>query len=494
MKRAPILLLMVCACEWLEPIEDTPEIEQTQARAFPVFSPERPATAHEQARQALAQDAWRRELRFMNAVDPGLAFRSVRPSQAELEDERFTPAQWFSMGGQLFTMHFESSQGFSGADLPAMSRFHAGQRGGPDSRRCASCHWRGGLAGAGDAADNAFLRGDGNIEASALVRNPPSLVGAGWKQIVAEEMTDALREQRDDTIALAQERDSDYRIELRTHGVSFGYLLISASGDVDTSELEGIDDDLRVRPFGWKGSFATIRDVSEDALNIHHGMQSSYLAAQGSPERVGHGPPEDPDGDGISDEINEGQVSLLTMFIAMQDVPVDQAPIESSLLLLYAQGRQSFVDLGCASCHVPALPIERTSFVLPPRDGGIGLSIDLLEEGAQPRLIPDTLDGSYSLPIYSDLKRHHMGEALAEPRDDGDLAADLFITPPLWGIARSRPYLHDARAPTLEDAILLHGGEAEASRRAFEALDELERAPLRVFLTSLTRGERLVSP
>jgi CxxC motif-containing protein (DUF1111 family) len=96
--------------------------------------------------------------------------------------------------------------------------------------------------------------------------------------------------------------------------------------------------------------------------------------------------------------------------------------------------------------------------------------------------------------LFSDLKRHHMGAALAERRADGGVDADVFLTRPLWGIARSRPYLHDGRAPTLEDAILLHGGEAQASRDAFAALSEADRAPLRVFLTSLTRAERLVAP
>jgi CxxC motif-containing protein (DUF1111 family) len=96
--------------------------------------------------------------------------------------------------------------------------------------------------------------------------------------------------------------------------------------------------------------------------------------------------------------------------------------------------------------------------------------------------------------LFSDLKRHHMGEAMAEPRPDGGAAGDVFVTRPLWGVARSRPYLHDGRAPTLEDAILLHGGEAQASRDAFAALPEPERGPLRIFLTSLTRAGQLVTP
>ena len=118
----------------------------------------------------------------------------------------------------------------------------------------------------------------------------------------------------------------------------------------------------------------------------------------------------------------------------------------------------------------------------------------MLTEAATPRLEKDPTAEAFEVRLFSDLKRHHMGEALAERQGDKGVDADVFLTRPLWGIARSRPYLHDARAPTLEDAILLHGGEAQASRDAFAALDEPERAPLRVYLTSLTRAERLVSP
>lgn len=429
----------------------------------------------------------------MDAADPGFSFRSVRPTYDELED-RFSPEEWFSMGGQLFTMNFTESQGFGGGDLPAMSRFHLEQRGGPDARRCSACHWRGGLAGAGDAADNAFFRGDGDTESSGLVRNPPPLFGAGWKQRLAEEMTAELQFRRDDAVAFARARGEDVRLHLEVRGVSFGFLSIDRDGTVDDTELEGIDADLVVRPFGWKGVFVDLRDVVEDASNVHHGMQSTWLAANEVPERVGDGPDNDPDRDGIEDELSDAQVALMTMFAAMQDVPVDRPPSESDLLLQYSRGRQDFRALGCAECHVPSLAIEDTQYTLISRTGGPDLSVNLLADGAQPRLQPDVITGELRVPLYSDLKRHAMGEGLAEPREDAGVAADVFLTPPLWGIARSRPYLHDGRAPTLEDAILLHGGEALASRDAFAALDENDRAPLRVFLTSLTRGERLVAP
>jgi CxxC motif-containing protein (DUF1111 family) len=70
----------------------------------------------------------------------------------------------------------------------------------------------------------------------------------------------------------------------------------------------------------------------------------------------------------------------------------------------------------------------------------------------------------------------------------------VFLTRPLWGLADTAPYLHDGRAPTVHDAIVLHDGEAAAARDAFLALDESERADVRVFLTSLTRQPKLFVP
>lgn len=490
MTRLLLALTMLTACG--SGNDDEP-LEPSEADAFPVFATQRRGSSMQQGLAALAQDAWRRELRFMDATDPGFAFRVNRPRYEEL-GTRFGPEAWFTMGGQLFTMGFTEADGFGGDDLPAMSRFHFGERGGPDSRRCSACHWRGGPAGAGDAADNAFFRGDGRTESSALVRNPPALFGAGWKQRLAEEMSANLHYRRDDAIAFARSRGEDVRLKLETHGVSFGFLEIHRDGSVDESELEGIDADLVVRPFGWKGAFADLRDVVEDAANVHHGMQSTWFAANEDAARVGDGPPEDPDGDGVEDELSDAQIAVMTMFVAMQDVPIDAPPAEPDLALLYSRGRHDFSTLGCADCHTPTLSLENTTYTLPARSGEMDLSFELLRDAAEPRLAPDALTGELLVPLYSDLKRHAMGEALAESREDAGVPADQFLTPALWGIARSRPYLHDGRAPTLEDAILLHGGEARASREAFAALNETERAPLRVFLTSLTRGERLVTP
>jgi CxxC motif-containing protein (DUF1111 family) len=127
------------------------------------------------------------------------------------------------------------------------------------------------------------------------------------------------------------------------------------------------------------------------------------------------------------------------------------------------------------------------------RSAGPSVQIDLAEQGAEPRLKRQA-DGSFRVWLFSDLKRHDMGTQLADAKLDHGLAPSLFLTPPLWGVARSRPYLHDGRAPTLEAAILAHGGEAQAARDAYAELDDHGRGTIRVYLTALTRARRFVAP
>ena len=60
-----------------------------------------------------------------------------------------------------------------------------------------------------------------------------------------------------------------------------------------------------------------------------------------------------------------------------------------------------------------------------------------------------------------------------------------FKTARLWGVADTAPYLHDGRATTLTEAILLHGGEALPARNAFAALSDQSRAKVIAFQRSL---------
>lgn len=114
-----------------------------------------------------------------------------------------------------------------------------------------------------------------------------------------------------------------------------------------------------------------------------------------------------------------------------------------------------------------------------------------------PRLPSTTLKGDKSViqvPLFSDLKRHDMGEGLADKFDqptDVDaitVARRDFLTRPLWGVADTGPWLHDGRARTLRDAILMHeslGSEANPAIEQFETLSCDDQAAIVEFLLTL---------
>ena len=77
-----------------------------------------------------------------------------------------------------------------------------------------------------------------------------------------------------------------------------------------------------------------------------------------------------------------------------------------------------------------------------------------------------------------------MGPRLAEQIDEVGTGASIFLTENLWGVGSTAPYLHDGRATTLTEAILLHGGEAQTSRDNFAKLTVAQRNDVLAFLNN----------
>ena len=84
-----------------------------------------------------------------------------------------------------------------------------------------------------------------------------------------------------------------------------------------------------------------------------------------------------------------------------------------------------------------------------------------------------------------------MGQGLADHRPEGRATGSEWKTPPLWGIGLTAQvsghsyFLHDGRARNRREAVLWHGGEAQAPRDAVVALPAEDRAALIAFLESL---------
>ena len=427
----------------------------------------------------------------------GPALGTNRITQADITGGALTLRDIRKAGLKIFATPFNKLDGYGDGPENPFDTTHPGGRptlqgngtflrvNGLDAQTCMECHsvgsnavvpFRfavGGFGGANnnavfqprhidvsDEAHNGFAAFDGRLI------NPPFLFGSGGVQLLANEMTAALQKLK------ARAHDAPgTSVPLLVKGVNFGSISFdSATGSYDVSHVGGIASDLVVRPFGRKGEFSTVRRFDVEALQFHLGMQPV--------EAVGEGV--DADNDGVVDEVLVGEVSALDIFNTNLERPVtDRAPNK-------LPGFATFNVIGCADCHRPALDTtSRTltySFPEVETDPSANTfySADL---HSGPAGFDLNGKGGLIVPLYSDLKRHDMGPALAE--STGGPLDSQFITVRLWGVGDSAPYLHDGRATTLTEAILLHGGEAQAARDNFASLPAAEKRALLEFLRNL---------
>ena len=324
------------------------------------------------ARDAQRMATRRHELRLREAAAPGSFLREMH---AALDPKRVAAgqvclAELADLGQLLFEHEYSFPDGLGGGDGAKASvgpfrRVHEGLFGGPETISCPSCHWIGGPAGAGAETDGAFLDGDGQRTASGDERNPPALVALGVVQALAREMTRDLQKQRDDLVHEASRTGDAREARLTSKGVDFGALRVSARGEIDVSGVRGVDQDLVVKPFGWKGTLASFTDFAAEALQIHMGVQSDVLLASAAPEVVGKGnDPADPDGDGATDELARGPFTAMMAPLAVLELPLVEPMIQDRQLTAPATarlpppatslphdlqpGRRAFHDLGCA--------------------------------------------------------------------------------------------------------------------------------------------------
>ncbi|MCB1918025.1 MAG: hypothetical protein KDG52_20230 [Rhodocyclaceae bacterium] len=372
---------------------------------------------------------------------------------------------------------------------------------GPDSDACVICHNLPETGGAGSFTTNAFVLAEtldpvtlSTSPSRSNSRNPPGLHGTGPIEILAREMSEDLRWQAADL--------GDGEHVLETKGVRFSVEI--AHGAVIRSE--GVDRDLIIKPFTHAGSVVSLREFATSAMNQHFGMQAEERFDL-NPDK-GFDP--DHDGDGIARELTIGDQTAISVWQAQLSTPTRVLPRDRTGRQRVRRGRRLFHDLGCATCHMPALVLETRLFVEPNPfnppgtcagavDGCSEFTFDMTERGQPPRL--EKLPGGRALVrAYTDLKRHNLcdepgpdairyfcNEQLAQgrPDQDGRPGAEFFLTRRLWDVGTSGPYGHRGDIGTISEAILFHGGEARASRDAFASAPPGEQRAVVDFLKSL---------
>jgi CxxC motif-containing protein (DUF1111 family) len=347
---------------------------------------------------------------------------------------------------------------------------------------CAACHERGGVGGSGGLKHNVTTfvvrqgtsTREGVVHARA-VRYPETLAQLdsslpAISQPSLEQVVQITGRSNNQCIALP----SNVSLSQRNTPALFGAKLIDAipervilaqekrerlkwglasakEEDVPVGRAARLRDG-RIGRFGWKAQSASLRDFVQAACANELGLGNP---GQAQPRPIGY-PGYQPPGLDLTQE----QCDQLTAFCAALPRPVSRLPEDSVRRDQALAGEKLFGTLGCADCHTPSL-------------GGV--------------------DG-----IYSDLLLHRMGRDLVgggsyneppppqpegtpgEPPSPGE-----WRTPPLWGVADSAPYLHDGRAPTLHEAIVMHGGQGTAAAQRYQRLAKQEQAQLIEFLSTL---------
>jgi CxxC motif-containing protein (DUF1111 family) len=219
---------------------------------------------------------------------------------------------------------------------------------------------------------------------------------------------------------------------------------------------DAVEDRVRLGRFGWKANQPSLLHQSATAYAEDMGITSPYHPAEnaaGQPEH-GDGQPDDP-------ENTAATVEAVTFYTRTLGVPARRGLDDPEV----RRGERLFAEVGCASCHVPRL-----------RTGG------------QPDL---PAVAHQTIFPYTDLLLHDMGAELADGRPDFEADGREWRTPPLWGLGLAElvnghlELMHDGRARGVVEAVLWHGGEAEASRERFRRLTTAERDALLAFIHSL---------
>lgn len=413
-------------------------------------------------------------------------------------------------------------------DSPLHFPFNFNRISAPDANSCAGCHNLPRSGGGGDFVTNVFVLAqrfdfvtfdfeDGVPTRSGVdetgtpvlaqtvgnSRSTLGMFGSGFIEMLARQMTEDLQTIRD---SIAPGGSA----ELLTKGISFGTLARDGSGAWNTAEVEGLappslassgpanPPNLVIRPFHQAGAVISLREFSNNAMNHHHGIQSI--------ERFG---PDDADGDGFSSNLTRADMTAMSAFQAQLAVPGRVIPRNPTIEAAVANGEQLFVDIGCASCHIPALPLTDQGWVFtepnpfnPPGNLQPGnapeFALDLTDHRLdQPRLKPDRKTDTVWVPAFTDLKLHDITEGPDDPNCEplhmqsppgslGFFSGNCkFLTKKLWGAANEPPFFHHGLFTTMREAIEAHRGDALEAYLNWSALDDYGRDSVIEFLKTL---------
>jgi CxxC motif-containing protein (DUF1111 family) len=209
--------------------------------------------------------------------------------------------------------------------------------------------------------------------------------------------------------------------------------------------------------FGRKAAAINLLNQTVNAYQQDMGITSDY-----QPQDLFHFNNGTFGTDGCADpEVPAADVNAVVFYLQTLKAPIRRNTNDPDVIA----GEALFTAVNCSGCHLPAM-----------QTGPSQISV-LANQTFHP---------------YTDLLLHDMGPGLDDGYTEGNALTSEWRTPPLWGLGLSPDsqggsyfLMHDGRAHSIEDAILLHGGEAQNSRNAYVGLSQSEKDQLIKFLESL---------
>jgi CxxC motif-containing protein (DUF1111 family) len=261
--------------------------------------------------------------------------------------------------------------------------------------------------------------------------------------------------------------------------------------------------------FGWRGATRRLEEFVLAACGNEVGLR-----VPGADQAM---VPESPNYQPVGFDMSRSQSEAMIAFIADLPRPIQRPPRDPPHAVVINKGLDAFRKIGCALCHVENVGnVEGLFSDLLLHDMGPGLTdpapaqpIRVTAEEAVKMAVasgqPIPQEARIAIQRKSAGLQHKQSRRRSSPygggrfqrRGPGKHQSETLIdvqttnifqewrTPPLWGVQDSAPYLHDGRAETLTEAILMHGGEAAPSIADFIALDYVSRRAVLEFLGTL---------
>jgi len=283
---------------------------------------------------------------------------------------------------------------------------------------------------------------------NVIFRIPTPVFGAGLIEMIP-----------DRTIVAAAQASAAARTALGIRGRPNYHV----SGRTVTGQTNNNGNDGTIARFGWKAQNKSLLIFAGEAYNVEMGItndlfqteRDEYDACQHSA-----GPNSVSDLDAPTGMTAMSSIEKFATFMRLL-APPEPSPDTPGGKPSVDGGKALFSSVGCALCHTPAL-----------------------QTGAA-RI---TALANKSVPLYSDLMLHDMGNELADGVSQGEANGREFRTAPLWGLGQRLFFLHDGRTSDLLAAIAAHksaGSEASAVINNFNKLTPRQKQDLLNFLRSL---------